>query len=106
MSELAGTVGVVHSGGQERAIQRRAIVAASVGTALEWYDVFIYLYFSLTISKLFFPADDPTVSLLLAVGAFGLSYLAKPLGALFFGSYADRVSRKRAMTYTLSLMSL
>jgi MFS transporter, MHS family, proline/betaine transporter len=86
-------------------IARRTIVAACIGSALEWYDVFAYLYFSLTISKLFFPADDPLVSLLLAVGTFGLSYLAKPLGALFFASYADRVSRKDALTYTLSLMA-
>ena len=87
-------------------IDRKAIIAACIGSALEWYDAFAYLYFSLVIAKLFFPAEDPTVSLLLAVGTFGLSYLAKPLGALFFASYADRVSRKRAMTYTLSLMSL
>src|SRR5258708_23787895 len=89
-----------------RKIDKKAIVAACVGSALEWYDVFTYLYFSLYISKLFFPNNDPTVSLLLAVGAFGLSYLAKPLGALFFSSYADRVSRKQALTYTLCLMSV
>jgi MHS family proline/betaine transporter-like MFS transporter len=107
MSNVAGTVGVaLHTAGDDDAIDRKAIIAACVGSALEWYDVFIYLYFSLTISKLFFPTDDPTVSLLLAVGAFGLSYLTKPLGALFFGSYADRVSRKQALTLTLSLMAV
>ena len=105
MVDLAGAVGSARRGADD-AVDRKSIIAACVGSALEWYDVFIYLYFSLTISKLFFPTDDPTVSLLLAVGAFGLSYLAKPLGALVIGSYADRVSRKKALTLTLSLMGL
>jgi MHS family proline/betaine transporter-like MFS transporter len=87
-------------------VSKKAIVAASLGTALEWYDVFLYLSFSLTISKLFFPAVNPWVSLLATVGTFGVSYLMKPLGALVLSSYADRVSRKSALTITLSLMAL
>jgi MHS family proline/betaine transporter-like MFS transporter len=86
-------------------IQKRAIVAASLGTAIEFYDVFLYLYFSLTIAKLFFPAGDEWVSLLATVGTFAVSYLTKPLGALVFSSYADRVSRKAALTLTLSFMA-
>src|SRR5580693_3789699 len=88
-----------------RPIERRAIVAASLGTAIEFYDVFLYLYFSLTIAKLFFPAGNEWVSLLATVGAFAVSYLTKPLGALVFSSYADRVSRKAALTLTLSAMA-
>src|SRR5271167_4918559 len=87
-------------------IEKRAIVAASLGTAIEFYDVFLYLYFSLTISKLFFPTGDEWVSLLATVGTFGVSYLTKPLGALVFSSYADRVSRKAALTLTLSFMAV
>lgn len=87
-------------------IDAKTVIASCIGTAIEWYDVIVYLYFSLTISKLFFPIGDPTVSLLVTVGAFGISYVAKPFGALFFASYADRVSRKRAFTYTLSLMTV
>ncbi|HZP79795.1 MAG TPA: MFS transporter [Pseudolabrys sp.] len=86
-------------------IETRAIAAASLGTAIEFYDVFLYLYFSLTIAKLFFPASNEWVSLLATVGAFAVSYLTKPLGALFFSSYADRVSRKAALTATLSCMA-
>jgi MFS transporter, MHS family, proline/betaine transporter len=86
-------------------IDRRAIAAASLGTAIEFYDVFLCLYFSLTISRLFFPAGDEWVSLLATVGAFAVSYLTKPLGALVFSSYADRVSRKSALTLTLSVMA-
>jgi MHS family proline/betaine transporter-like MFS transporter len=88
------------------AIRTRTIIAACVGTALEWYDVFAYLYFSLTIAKQFFPVADPTVSLLVAAGTYALTYVAKPFGAFAFASYADRVSRKKALTYTLVLMSV
>ena len=91
---------------QDHKIGKKAILAASVGSALEWYDVFIYLYFSVTISKLFFPSGNEWVSLLNTVGAFGLSYLAKPLGALVMSSYADRVSRRSALTVTLTLMGV
>jgi MFS transporter, MHS family, proline/betaine transporter len=87
-------------------IAPRTIIAACIGTALEWYDVFAYLYFSLTIAKLFFPAGDPSVSLMVAVGTYALTYIAKPFGAFAFASYADRVSRKKALTYTLALMSV
>jgi MHS family proline/betaine transporter-like MFS transporter len=87
-------------------IETKAILAASIGTALEWYDVFLFLSFSLQISKLFFPASNPLVSLLATVGTFAVSYIMKPLGALVFSSYADRVSRKSALTATLSLMAV
>lgn len=87
-------------------IEKKAILAASIGTALEWYDVFLFLSFSLQISKLFFPAANAWVSLLATVGTFAVSYIMKPVGALVLSSYADRVSRKSALTATLSLMAI
>jgi MHS family proline/betaine transporter-like MFS transporter len=92
--------------GNTAPIAKKAILAASIGTALEWYDVFLFLSFSLQISKLFFPAADPWVSLLATVGTYAVSYIMKPVGALVFSSYADRVSRKSALTATLSLMAV
>ncbi|AOJ71421.1 MULTISPECIES: MFS transporter [Burkholderia] len=89
-----------------RPVEKKAIAAAVIGTTLEWYDLFAYLYFSVTISKLFFPHSDPLVSLLATVGTFGGSYLVKPLGALVLSSYADRVSAKAALTLTVTLMGL
>ncbi len=68
--------------------------AASIGNALEWFDLLIYGYLAVTFSRLFFPSNDETVSLLLALGTFGASYLVRPLGALVLGVYADRVGRK------------
>jgi MHS family proline/betaine transporter-like MFS transporter len=87
-------------------IEKKAILAASIGTALEWYDVFLFLSFSIQISTLFFPAANAWVSLLATVGTFAVSYVMKPVGALFFSSYADRVSRKSALTATLALMAV
>ncbi|GLU35691.1 MFS transporter [Trinickia caryophylli] len=87
-------------------VEKKVIVAAVIGTTLEWYDLFAYLYFSVTISKLFFPHADPLVSLLATVGTFGGSYLVKPLGALVLSSYADRVSAKAALTLTVTLMGV
>lgn len=90
----------------EAVVSKHAIFAASIGTAVEYYDLFVYLFFSATIAKLFFPLASPFASLLATVGTYGLSFLAKPLGALIFSNYADRVSRKSALTVTLSLMAI
>jgi len=84
----------------------RVIAAASIGNALEWFDLLIYGYFAVTISKVFFPTDDQTISLLLALGTFGASYLIRPLGAIMLGSYADRAGRKASMLASIGLMTL
>jgi MFS transporter, MHS family, proline/betaine transporter len=84
----------------------RIIAAATIGNALEWFDVLAYGYYAVTISKLFFPTADPTLSLLLALGTFGVSYLVRPLGALVLGAYADRAGRKASMLLSIVLMTL
>ncbi|GAB3959229.1 MFS transporter [Actinoallomurus acanthiterrae] len=84
----------------------RVIIAASIGNALEWFDIAIYGFFAATIAKIFFPASDDTVSLLLALGAFGVSYVVRPLGAIVLGRYADRVGRKAALMLSIRLMML
>ncbi len=82
----------------------REIAAASVGNALEFYDLLIYGYFAITIARLFFPTGDELTSLLLSVGTFGLSFVMRPLGAVVLGAYADRVGRKKALTASILLM--
>jgi MHS family proline/betaine transporter-like MFS transporter len=84
----------------------RVLAAASIGNALEWYDILVYGYFAVTISRLFFPTADQTTSLLLALGTFGVSYLIRPLGALVLGAYADRAGRKASMLASIALMTL
>jgi MHS family proline/betaine transporter-like MFS transporter len=85
---------------------RRVIVAASIGNALEWFDILVYGFFAATISKLFFPSADETVSLVLTLGTFAVSYVVRPLGALVLGAYADRVGRKAALMMSIRLMML
>ncbi|GAB3630171.1 MFS transporter [Pandoraea terrae] len=84
----------------------REICAASIGNALEFYDLLIYGYFAIVISKLFFPSHDATTSLLLSVGTFGISFVTRPLGSIVLGSYADRAGRKASLTVSISLMML
>jgi MFS transporter, MHS family, proline/betaine transporter len=84
----------------------RIVAAASIGNALEWFDLLIYGYFAVTISRLFFPSDDQTVSLLLALGTFGVSYLVRPFGAIVLGAYADRAGRKASLMISIVLMMI
>ncbi|MCC6780350.1 MAG: MFS transporter [Hyphomicrobiales bacterium] len=82
----------------------RAVTAASVGNALEWFDFVIYGFFAVTIAKLFFPSDDKTASLLLTLATFGITFFLRPLGAIVIGSLADRYGRKAAFTLTIAIM--
>ena len=84
----------------------RIIAAASIGNALEWFDLLVYGYFAVTISRLFFSSSDQTVSLMLAFGTFGASYLVRPLGALVLGAYADKAGRKASLTVSIFLMTI
>ncbi len=85
---------------------RRVIVAATIGNVLEWFDFLVYGFFAVTIAEVFFPASNPTVSLLITFGAFALSYIARPLGAIFIGSYSDRAGRKAGLTLSIGLMMI
>jgi len=84
----------------------RLILATSIGNALEFYDLIVYGYFATTLSKLFFPTHDKTMSLLLTLGTFALSYLARPVGALVLGSYSDRCGRKASLTLSITMMTI
>ena len=84
----------------------RIIAAASIGNALEWFDLVVYGFFAVTIAKLFFPSENESVSLLLTLGTFGVSFFMRPLGALVLGVYADRVGRRATLTLAIMLMML
>jgi MHS family proline/betaine transporter-like MFS transporter len=85
---------------------RRVIVAATIGNVLEWFDFLVYGFFAVTIAEVFFPASNPTVSLLITFGAFGLAYVARPLGAVIVGTYTDRAGRKAGLTLSIGLMMI
>jgi MFS family permease len=82
------------------------VVAAILGNALEFYDFTVYAAFAAMIGRAFFPVANPNVSLLLSVATFGIGFVARPLGGILIGAYADRFGRKPAMTLTIWLMAL
>jgi MHS family proline/betaine transporter-like MFS transporter len=84
----------------------RMIVAAMIGNVLEWFDFVVYGFFAVTIAEVFFPAHDPTVSMLITFGAFGLAYFVRPLGAIVVGSYTDRAGRKAGLLLSIGLMMI
>src|SRR5262249_33186567 len=86
---------------------RRAIIASTVGTAIEWYDFFLYSTVTgLVFAKLFFPQSDPLVGTLQAFLIYAVGFLARPVGAAIFGHYGDRIGRKSTLVATLLLMGL
>jgi MHS family proline/betaine transporter-like MFS transporter len=84
----------------------RVIIAATIGNVLEWFDFLVYGYFAVTIAEVFFPIGNPVVSLLVTFGAFGLSYVVRPLGALIVGTYTDRHGRKAGLTLSIAMMMI
>ncbi len=90
----------------ERSGMFKILAAAAIGNALEWFDILVYGYFAVTISRLFFPTTDSTTALLLTFGTFGVSYLIRPLGALVLGAYADRAGRRSAMLVSIVIMTI
>lgn len=85
---------------------RKVVVAATFGNLLEFYDFTVYSYFAVAIGKLFFPAHDPVISLLLAFSAFAIGFICRPLGAIILGRYADTKGRRAALTLTIMLMAV
>jgi MHS family proline/betaine transporter-like MFS transporter len=84
----------------------RMIVAATIGNVLEWFDFVVYGFFAVTIAEVFFPTGDPTVSLLITFGAFGLAYFVRPLGAIVVGGFTDRAGRKNGLLLSIALMMI
>ncbi|TWT00664.1 MFS transporter [Reyranella sp. CPCC 100927] len=83
----------------------RVILASAIGSALEWYDFFIYgMAAALVFGELFFPKSDPTVGTLLAFATFGVGFFARPLGGLVFGHFGDKIGRKPMLVITLLLV--
>jgi len=86
---------------------RRAVLASTVGTAIEWYDFFLYSTVTgLVFAPLYFPHHDPLVGTLEAFGIYAVGFLARPIGAAIFGHYGDRLGRKSALIATLLLMGV
>lgn len=87
-------------------ISRRSVAAAVAGNALEFYDFVIYAYFAIYIGKAFFPISGEFGSLMAAAATFGVGFLARPLGGVLIGAFADKAGRKPAMILTAALITL
>jgi MFS transporter, MHS family, shikimate and dehydroshikimate transport protein len=92
-------------GGSGRTALRRVVLASAIGSALEWYDYFIYgTAAALVFGELFFPKLDPTSATLAAFASFGAGFIARPFGGLVFGHFGDRLGRKPVLVATLLLV--
>jgi metabolite-proton symporter len=86
---------------------RRAVLASTVGTAIEWYDFFLYSTVTgLVFARLYFPKSDPLVGTLEAFAIYAVGFVARPVGAAIFGHYGDRVGRKSTLIASLLLMGV
>ena len=86
--------------------RRRALAAGCVGNLVEWYDFALYGAFATVIAATYFPSGDPVSGLLAAFGVFGVAFLARPVGAVLFARYGDRLGRRRALAAGIGLMAL
>ncbi|HTJ65681.1 MAG TPA: MFS transporter [Alphaproteobacteria bacterium] len=89
---------------QIKTSERRTVIAGLAGNVMEWYDFGVYGFFAAAIGQQFFPAHDPTVSLLASFGVFAVGFLARPLGGLVFGHIGDRKGRRAAVIASVLMM--
>jgi MFS family permease len=86
---------------------RRAVIASTVGTTIEWYDFLLYsVVTGLVFGKLFFPQSAPLVGVLQAFAVYAVGFIARPIGAAIFGHYGDRIGRKATLIATLLITGL
>ena len=104
------TTAVIHgtlSASEHSAQLRKAIIASTIGTAIEWYDFFLYgTAAGLIFGKLYFPNSDPLTATLAAFGTYFIGFVGRPIGAAIFGHYGDRIGRKATLIATLLLMGI
>ncbi|MFF3512868.1 MFS transporter [Streptomyces sp. NPDC002573] len=88
------------------ALVRRAVKAAALGNAMEWFDFGVYSYIAVTLGKVFFPSGNATAQLLSTFGAFAAAFLVRPLGGMVFGPLGDRIGRQKVLALTMIMMAV
>src|SRR6202048_5072218 len=107
MATLALTAASPLSESEHQVQLRRAVIASTIGTAIEWYDFFLYSTMTgLVFAKLFFPRSEPLVGTLEAFAVYAVGFVARPVCAAIFGHYGDRIGRKSTLIATLMLMGI
>ena len=89
----------------DQSTMRRAIAACAIGNATEWFDYTTYGFLAIILGGVFFPSENPTVSLLSSFAVFGAAFVARPLGGFFFGPLGDKFGRQRILATTILLMA-
>lgn len=97
--------GTEAAGQLDRRRARQAVIAASLGNALEWYDIILFAFMASTMTAVFYPGTGLAVTLM-TWATFGITFVVRPLGAVLIGNYADRHGRKAALSLTILLMTL
>ena len=90
----------------DEAAVKRAVKAASLGNAMEWFDFGIYSYLAVTIGHVFFPSGNATAQLLSSFATFAVAFLVRPLGGMVFGPMGDKIGRKKVLAMTMILMAI
>lgn len=96
---------VTSRGSEREAMVRKVAVSSFLGNFIEWFDYASYSYFATTIALVFFPTGNHTIAMLQTFGVFALSFVLRPIGALFWGSYGDKKGRKAALAHSIMFMS-
>jgi len=104
MSQISSLKTAATQGSTVKPSLTKTLFVTCIGNALEWFDIAVYGFFAAYIARAYFPTTDQTVSLLLAFGSFGVSFLIRPLGAVVLGAFADRAGRKASLLASISLM--
>src|SRR5580700_1817089 len=103
---MATTIGVLPEA-EHSAQLRKAVIASTIGTAIEWYDFFLYgTAAGLVFGKLYFPNQDVLTATLAAFATYFIGFIARPVGAAIFGHYGDRIGRKGTLIATLLCMGI
>ncbi|MDR6183534.1 glycine betaine/L-proline transporter ProP [Asaia bogorensis] len=85
---------------------RRAVGAAALGNAMEWFDFGVYGYIAVTLGKVFFPDTDASISLIATLATFSIAFLIRPIGGVIFGPLGDKYGRQRVLAATMIAMAL
>ncbi|MFI6770950.1 glycine betaine/L-proline transporter ProP [Streptomyces sp. NPDC050355] len=88
------------------AMVKRAVSAAALGNAMEWFDFGVYSYIAVTLGHVFFPSGNPTAQLLSTFGAFAAAFLVRPIGGMVFGPLGDRIGRQKVLAITMIMMAV
>lgn len=85
---------------------KKAVTAAALGNAMEWFDFGVYGFVAFALGKVFFPDASPAVQTIAALGTFSVPFLFRPLGGLFFGVMGDRFGRQKVLSLTIIIMAI